>query len=165
MRGGIRGARSSRITHRRSAVRSRGPAPTGPSCRAADDSQVPLDCSSRLGPATPGFRSLHPTPRGPPTTPGKYGRFSPHFSRAEDGKHEPTNRAAPRTLCTQWRFEEGTSVHQSELSRCGVQCPKRGSFRLVIRSLYSPIKWLRGPLSPGSAPLPGKLWPLWETVQ
>lgn len=34
-RGGIRGARSSEITHRRSAARSRGPAPTGPSWRTA----------------------------------------------------------------------------------------------------------------------------------
>lgn len=127
-KGGRPGARSSRITHRRSARRSRGPAPTGPSCRAPDESQVPFDCRSRLGPATPGFRSLHLTPRGPPTTPSKYGRFSPYFLRAEDGKHEPTNGASPRTLCTQWRFEGGTSVHQSELSMCGAQCPKRGSF-------------------------------------
>lgn len=49
-RGGSRGARSSRITHRRSAGRSRGPAPTGPSWRTAGESQVPFDLWSRLRP-------------------------------------------------------------------------------------------------------------------
>lgn len=96
-----------------------------------------------------------------PLPPSGSGRFSPHFSRAGDGKHEPTNRAAPRTLRTQWGLVGGTAVHQSELSRCGSPCPKRGSSRLVILSLFSPIKWLRGPLSRGPAPVPGKLWPLW----
>ena len=48
--GASRGARSSRITHRRSAGRSRGPAPTGPSWRTAGESQVPFDLWSRLRP-------------------------------------------------------------------------------------------------------------------
>lgn len=115
---------------------------------------------------TPKLGSSHLQPRGPPTTP-QAGRaaFHPHFSRAGDGKHEPTNRAAPRTHGTQWGFVGGTEVHQSELSRCGDRCPKRGSFRLVRVCSFSPIKWLRGPLTRGTAPLPGRLWPLRATVQ
>lgn len=91
--------------------------------------------------------------------------FHPHFSRAGDGKHESTNRAVPRTTCTQWGLVGGTAVHQSELSRCGVQCPKRGSFRLVSPGSFSPINWFRGPLSRGTAPLPVLLWSLRETLQ
>lgn len=134
------GARSSGITHQRSAGRSRGPAPTGPSWRAAGESQVPSDRRSRLRPPTPGLSSSHLKPRGPPTTP-EAGRaaFHPHFSRAGDGKHEPTNRPTPRTPSTQWGLVGGAALHQSELSRCGARCPKRGSVRLVICSLCSPI--------------------------
>lgn len=160
--GASQGARSSGITHRRSAGRSRGPAPTGPSWRAAGESlKSPLIAGAASAPPPQGSdphtsrRAVRPLP------PSGSGRFSPHFSRAGDGKHEPTNRAAPRTLWTQWGLVGGTAVHQSELSRCGSPCPKRGSSRLVILSLFSPIKWLRGPLSRGPAPVPGKLWPLW----
>lgn len=49
-RGASRGALSSRTTHRRSAGRSRGPAPTGPSWRTAGESQVPFELRSRLRP-------------------------------------------------------------------------------------------------------------------
>lgn len=165
--GASRGARSSRITHRRSAGRSRGPAPTGPSWRTAGESQVPFELRSRLRPPpTPEFRGLHLKPRDPPTTPGAGpAAFHPHFSRAGDGKHESTNRAAPRTRCTQWGLVGGTAVHQSELSRCGARCPKRGSSRLASPGPFSPIKWFRGPLSLGTAPLLGLFWPLRETVQ
>ena len=117
-------------------------------------------------PPTPEFRGLHLKPRDPPTTPREGpAAFHPHFSRAGDGKHEPTNRAAPRTRCTQWGLVGGTAVHQSELSRCGARCPKRGSSRLVSPGPFSPIKWFRGPLSLGTAPLLGLFWPLRETVQ
>ena len=166
-RGASRGALSSRTTHRRSVGRSRGPAPTGPSWRTAGESQVPFELRSRLRPPpTPEFRGLHLKPRDPPTTPrAGPAAFHPHFSRAGDGKHEPTNRAAPRTRCTQWGLVGGTAVHQSELSRCGARCPKRGSSRLASPGPFSPIKWFRGPLSLGTAPLLGWFWPLRETVQ
>ncbi|KAB1270548.1 hypothetical protein Cadr_000017104 [Camelus dromedarius] len=54
------GVRSSRITHRRSAKRSRGPAPTGPS--------FPSVRRSRLHPPTTELGSSHLKPCDPPTT-------------------------------------------------------------------------------------------------
>lgn len=102
----------------------------------------------------------------PPTKP-RAGRaaFSPRCLRAGDGKHEHTNRASPRTLGTQWRRAGGISAHQSELSRCGARCPKRGSFRLGLASSFPPIGWLRGPLTRRATPWPGKPWPPRKTVQ
>lgn len=114
-------------------------------------------------PPTLRISSSHLTPRGPPTTPKQVRLLFTPLLEGGGRKHKPTNRAAPRTLFIQWGLVGGTSVHQSELSRCGAQCPKRGSFRLVIRSLSCPIKWLRGPshtgppLCLGSFGLCGKL--------
>lgn len=55
----------------------------------------------------------------------------------------------------------------SPIGAVQVRCPMPEAWLLPIghRSFFSPIKGLRGPLSRGTAPLPGKLWSLWETVQ
>lgn len=164
-RGG--GTRCRPITHRRSAGRSRGLVPRGPSWCADGESQVLFGRRSRRRrPPTPSLRSSHLRPRGPPTKP-RAGRaaFHPHCSRAGDGKHERTNPASPRTLCTQWGRTGGAAARQSQLSRCGARRPKRGSFRLGLAGVFPPIKRLRGPLTRRATPRPGKPGPLRKTVQ
>lgn len=140
--------------------------PQGPHVARPVSLKSPLIEGATSAPPPLGSEPHNHKPCDPPTTP-QAGRaaFHPHYSRAGDGKHEPANRAAPRTPCTQWELVGGTAVHQSELSRCGARCPKRGSFQLVSLGSSSPIKRFRGPLSRGTAPLPWLLWPLRETVQ
>lgn len=140
------------ITHRRSAGRSRGLVPRGPSWCADGESQVLFGRRSRRRrPPTPSLRSSHLRPRGPPTKP-RAGRaaFHPHCSRAGDGKHERTNPASPRTLCTQWGRTGGG--RSPPIATVQVRCPTPEAWLLPIglgRRLPSNQTAPRAPHTPG----------------
>lgn len=94
-----RGRPLPRVTHRRSAGRSTGPAPTGPSWRAAGESHVPFDRRSRLRPPTSGsdphtssraVRPLHPKQVWPLFTPTYRGRGTGNTNQPIAPHHAPS---------------------------------------------------------------------------
>lgn len=77
-RGASGGARSSEITHRRSVGRSRGPAPTGPSWRAAGESLKSLLIAGAASTSHHGAQNLTPqAARSAHYPPNRSSRFSP----------------------------------------------------------------------------------------
>lgn len=94
--GGMRGARSGGITHRRSAVCSRGPAPTGPAWRAACEDLKSLLIAGAASASPPLSSDAQTSSRAVrPLTPKQVGRFSPPL--LEGGGRETRTHQSCRT--------------------------------------------------------------------
>lgn len=165
--GGASGAaRSSRITHRRSAGRSRGPAPTGPSWRAAGGSLTSFLIVGAASTPHPGDQTLRPqAARSAHYPPNRPGRFSPQ-PRAGGGR-ETRTRQWGRTTHPLHPMGTRGGGRSAPIGAVQVRCLVPEAWLPPIGQPWPPFSNQRAPraLSRGTAPLPGKLGPLRETAQ
>lgn len=130
-KGGGRGLLASRITHRRSAGRRRGPAPTGPSWRAADESLVPFEPRSHLRPTAPELRCSHLEPHDPPTTP-QAGPAAFHPPLLAGGGRETRIHQSRRTTHTLHPIETRGGDRHAPIGAVQVRCSMPEAWLLPI---------------------------------